>query len=331
MLVRGAMTTAVARTTATMAPVLATVAFATPVLGYVDTGRSAYGGAELPGGTTAVVGALDTPGLGADTVAQVRQLAPEVRPSLPTTVWIGAGSLPTAAEALGDDSLPAGTAKAAAAVARPGSVLPLVLADGTRVRLRVTGATPDGSAVTVPGALVRAHDAVALTKDLAVRGSSRDQLAAAIRPGVAAFSPIGYLDAVDESEWALLRIFVLVILSLALGYTLLAVANTLLMATAGRVRDLALLRLAGGSPGQVLLAVAGESVVTVLLGAVLGLGAGVAGMLGVCGGLARELDRHVALQLPWDALALVVGACAALALVASLWPAWRVVRRSPVR
>ncbi|CAM5245317.1 hypothetical protein SANTM175S_03949 [Streptomyces antimycoticus] len=66
------------------------------------------------------------------------------------------------------------------------------------------------------------------------------------------------------------RLGLLMILGIALVYTGIALANTLVMATSDRVRDLAVLRLTGATKPQVLRLVAVEALVVVAVGSVLG-------------------------------------------------------------
>jgi putative ABC transport system permease protein len=61
-----------------------------------------------------------------------------------------------------------------------------------------------------------------------------------------------------------------VVLGLALVYTVIAIANTLVMATAGRRAELAALRLAGATRGQVLRLAGMEAALVAALGAGLG-------------------------------------------------------------
>lgn len=63
----------------------------------------------------------------------------------------------------------------------------------------------------------------------------------------------------------------LLVLGVAPLYTGLSVADTMVMATSDRVRDLAVLRLAGATRRQVLRLVGAEALTVVAVGAVLGL------------------------------------------------------------
>ncbi|MFJ6573491.1 FtsX-like permease family protein [Streptomyces sp. NPDC091292] len=122
------------------------------------------------------------------------------------------------------------------------------------------------------------------------------------------------------------RLGLLLVLGIALLYTGISVATTMVMATSDRVRDLAVLRLAGATRWQVLRLVAAEALTVVAVGGVLGLlvaGANLAGM----GTALRLLSAPATVTLPWTAVGTAVAACAVLAVVASVVPAALVLRR----
>ena len=334
-LVRGAMTTAAARTTSTTAPVLLTVALATLVFGYVDTERGAYGGQDVPAGATTVIAAAGAPGLAEDTVTQTRELVDgPLDATLRTQVFTGAQ--PRATPAIGSLDVPDGTAVPSRELAErngwePGQDVAVTAPDGTQVVLRVSvvDAQRPGSVIMLPRALVREHDAVALTPRIILTEVTPAELQSLLRPGVRVQSPAQYARTGDAEEYRLLRTFALVAMGLALGYTLLAVINTLLMATAARGPDLRTLRLSGAIPRQVAVSLFAESFITVLADSLLGLLAGLIGVLGVRRGLAAEAGREVALAVPWGWIGALVLVCAVLAGIAGTWPSRATIRRSP--
>lgn len=119
------------------------------------------------------------------------------------------------------------------------------------------------------------------------------------------------------------------ILAIALLCTAIALANTLVTATSDRVRDLAVLRLAGATAPQVLRLVAAEAVVAVAVGAVLGGAVAAVNLLVVWGALAL-LGVTSAVVVPWGTLAAVVAAAALLAAVSAALPASLALRTRPV-
>ncbi|MGW1338738.1 FtsX-like permease family protein [Streptomyces rubiginosohelvolus] len=119
------------------------------------------------------------------------------------------------------------------------------------------------------------------------------------------------------------------ILGIALLSTATALANTLVMATSGRGRDLAVLRLAGATVPQVLRLVVAEAVAAVGVGAVLGGLVAAVNLLVVWCALAL-LGVTSAVVVPWAMLGLVVAAAALLAAGSAVLPALSALRTRPV-
>ncbi|MFE2205041.1 FtsX-like permease family protein [Streptomyces rubiginosohelvolus] len=119
------------------------------------------------------------------------------------------------------------------------------------------------------------------------------------------------------------------ILGIALLSTATALANTLVMATSGRGRDLAVLRLSGATVPQVLRLVVAEAVAAVGVGAVLGGVVAAVNLLVVRGALAL-LGVTSAVVVPWAMLGLVVAAAALLAAGSAVLPALSALRTRPV-
>ncbi|MFF4166940.1 ABC transporter permease [Streptomyces sp. NPDC001741] len=125
------------------------------------------------------------------------------------------------------------------------------------------------------------------------------------------------------------RTGMLLILGIALLYTGIALANTLVMATSDRVRDLAVLRLTGATNAQVLRLVGVEALVVVAVGAVLGAAVAGLNLLGVKGALGL-LSVSSPVVVPWTALGVVLTACAVLATVSAVLPALAALRTRPI-
>lgn len=121
------------------------------------------------------------------------------------------------------------------------------------------------------------------------------------------------------------RLGLLLVLGIALVYTVIALANTLLMATSVRGPELASLRLAGATRAQVLRAVTGETLLAVGIGTVLGLAVTAVCLTGLGAGLAA-LSAPVAVTVPWGFVGAVAAVCAVVATGASALPAWRFTR-----
>ncbi|MFF7279376.1 FtsX-like permease family protein [Streptomyces griseorubiginosus] len=206
------------------------------------------------------------------------------------------------------------------------------LGDGTRKSLRIaavmtTGTGNNGAYVTpanAPGASVDRVD-ISLTE-----GADASAVATALaRTGGQVFTKDQWVRASYPETNRTTRYGFLLVLGIALLYTGISLANTMVMATSDRVRDLAVLRLAGATPWQVLRLVAAEALMVVAVGGVLGLlvaGLNLAGMWGALG----LLSVGSPVRLPWAELGATVGACAVLAVVFSVAPAWLAMRRRTV-
>ncbi|MFF4383821.1 hypothetical protein [Kitasatospora sp. NPDC001547] len=141
-----------------------------------------------------------------------------------------------------------------------GRRVPLTFEDGDTVDVTVVAEITDGSAtasVLLATRTVRAHDPSALTSVVHTTGSVPP---AALAPlGAQELSSAQYAARTDSEDDALVRIFLVILIGMSLGYTCLAVADTPLMATAQRTADFAVLRLSGATRRQVLRMVAAES------------------------------------------------------------------------
>ncbi|MET7945916.1 ABC transporter permease [Micromonospora sp. NPDC005324] len=348
MLVRGGALTATRRTAAIAAPVLLTVAFAVLVSGMVRTTTAAYAAGRADNVNAGWIVVPDrAPGLSDRAVAATGGTA-----LLPTTVYrtdpgtspqnqpmtalgvdpegfaaanrvltVVAGSLN---DLLGDDTV----VVTASANRLPSEPYPVVFADGTSVSLRVVAVVDDTSIpgdLLVPRAVVRAHDPSALTSTVYVRDRIDPPVGARILdvPGWAAEA--------DAAEDRLVWLFTVLLIGVSAGYGAIAVANTLLLAAAGRAADLRLIRMAGATRRQVIWLVTAESALVVLIGALLGGAVAFVGLLSISAGLAEQVGAPVDLVVPWAVVAGVVGLCLLLAVLASVLPTWRLLRHRPAR
>ncbi|MEU9073793.1 FtsX-like permease family protein [Kitasatospora sp. NPDC048538] len=107
-----------------------------------------------------------------------------------------------------------------------------------------------------------------------------------------------------------------VILGIALAYALIAVANTLVMAMAGRRREFALLGLAGAVRVQIVRVVAAESAVAVLVGTALAAAATVAAAATQHASLSR-LVPDAPTVVPWWQIGATVALCAVVTVAAA--------------
>jgi putative ABC transport system permease protein len=152
--------------------------------------------------------------------------------------------------------------------------------------------------------------------------------AAAQAAGAAVTPTARYLAAGQSENDRVSRMAMLILLGLALLYTAVGIANTLVMTIGDRRTELAVLRLSGATRGQVLRMLAAEATLTtaaamLLAGLVIAVTA-----VGVRAGLA-ETTPEVPLDLPWAVAGGVAGACLLIALTATLIPAALALRERP--
>lgn len=141
-----------------------------------------------------------------------------------------------------------------------------------------------------------------------------------------------YAQIIDALLW-----IVVGLLAVSVLIALIGVANTLSLSVIERTRENALLRALGLTRGGLRGMIAVEAVLVAGVAAVLGCGLGVlygwAGSQLVLGQLVAQLGEDRALvwpEVPWAELALVVAVAAVAGLLASLAPAGRAARLSPV-
>ncbi|MGW4498888.1 ABC transporter permease [Micromonospora sp. NPDC004336] len=215
-----------------------------------------------------------------------------------------------------------------------GDTVDLRLGDGTAIRPRVVALYERGFGlgdVTLPHDLVLEHTTDRL--DFAVLiaaaaeadvGALGDALRAAVRhlPTVqvdnrGSFAAAQSAAAVGESAVGLILNAVL------LGYLAIAVVNTLVMATAARAREFALLRLVGATRRQVLAMMRSESLIIVVAAVLIGTLAAIPSLIGTSIALTRTPIPSVP---PLAYLGIV--AVAALLGVVAIMTSTRIAMRS---
>src|SRR5262249_42803109 len=141
--------------------------------------------------------------------------------------------------------------------------------------------------------------------------------------------PARYQSARDAQSNRDNNLALIAVLGLALVYTGIAIANTLVMATATRNRELAALRLSGAAPGQVLRQIGVEALLVSAIGVLFAAGVTAATVIGLRHGLA-PFAPSVRLVIPWLPLTGLPLTCLVIALLASLIPAAFALRRPPL-
>ncbi|MFJ2155797.1 FtsX-like permease family protein [Streptomyces sp. NPDC087856] len=204
---------------------------------------------------------------------------------------------------------------------KPGSTLKLTLGDGTPRTLTVVAVYARGLGF---GDLTFAHDLVARHVDNPLASSvlvsttrTQTQLATTLRefPGVKVLAPADADSLQARRQQANAEVNYLA-MGLVLAFTAIAVVNTLAMSVAKRVREFALLRLAGATRRQVLRMLRTEALSVLLLATALGSGIALAVLtafsVGMTGRAAPSVEPLLYLT--------VIAVAGALALVATALP-----------
>ncbi|MFE1927841.1 FtsX-like permease family protein [Streptomyces asoensis] len=355
LLARAEATARVRRTAAVAAPVLVTVALAGSLLGATATlgearasevrQRTAADFVVTPGSGTAL-GARTLERLGRvpgtvvsassatsvftleDGVALVKSEARAADPALLAATV----RLPVTAGRLADLDDGSIVVTREWARHRVGQRVQVWLGNGTPRTLRIAavlavGTGDNGAYVTPANAGGAGVDRV----DVRVAdGSDAAGVAAALRAvdGVRVVDRARWIEAARPRTDRTTRLGMLLVLGIALLYTGISLANTLVMAAAERRSDVRALRLAGATGGQVLRLAATEALTAVAAGGLLGLAVTAVDLAALAGAL-RLLSAPAAVVLPWTALCWTTGACALLATTAALASTAPALRRAP--
>ncbi|GAA3752432.1 ABC transporter permease [Plantactinospora mayteni] len=344
---RSSAMSALRRTSATAAPILVTVGIAATTLSLTATLWEAEQRSARERVTASAVATANSPvGLAEPTVAALGRVA-GVRAAVPSRQtevyvhsddyaegysarYVGAGldrvlRLPTVAGSV--DGL---TGTDTVAVSRSmgwqlGERVQVWLADTTEVRLRVVAVLADSidldRTLLLPWELGRAHQPGGGADVVYLDGGDPAALDAAAVAGGGQVLPTAEHQVVgDAVQYERNRVALLAVLGMALLYTAIAIANTLVMATNDRRRELAVLRLTGATPGQVLRMIGLEAVLVGLAGTTLAALVAAAMLAGLQARLA-ELVAQPQVSVPWLPITLIAAGCLLAAVLSSLVPA----------
>lgn len=217
-----------------------------------------------------------------------------------------------------------------------GDTIPMRLGDGSRVGLTLV-ATVGGrrgyETALVPASLLVRHTASGLVPQIMVSaapGTDRAELASALsalserHPGLRVTGPDALTAAwADQDETQASMAYL--VLAVVVGYAVIALVNTQILATAERRREFMLLRLAGATPRQVLHMMTMEAVLVSVAGIVLGV---LVAALTLVPFNLSVLGSVLPSGSPWI-LGTVVGAALGLTLATTLLAAGAVLRGRP--
>ncbi|GAA1018003.1 hypothetical protein Aple_069200 [Acrocarpospora pleiomorpha] len=218
-----------------------------------------------------------------------------------------------------------------------GKAIPVRFPDGTTRRLEVVAVVRQASeALPIPSVLLdrdllRAHDPRARTEVAYVSGAGVPAVRAAVaaagtraRTGNAA----DYAEALYGTARDSNNLLLALVGGMSLAYTFIALANTLVMTTADRRREFAMLRMAGATRGQIVRLAAYEAAAAVLAGAVLGVTVALLTLRSLVSGLSENFVT-ISPVMPWALTAAATGTClAAAATTAALTATYTLGRQS---
>ena len=218
-----------------------------------------------------------------------------------------------------------------------GSTITLGLGDRETVDVRVVALYPTGRAgyetMLLPADLLAAHTTVGLPTQILVgfdSNADKNAVTAALaqkisnEPGVRITGRDGlttFASGLQTQAWVNYMLVALIA-----GYTMISVANTLVMATAARKREFGLQRLIGFTRRQVIQMLSVEAILIAIVGIVLGTIASAATLIPFSLVVSGSPFPSGSL---WTYL-VIIGAAVLLAIVATLLPARRAMRSAPV-
>jgi putative ABC transport system permease protein len=359
MLVRENAAAGVRRTAAVAAPVLVTVALAGSLLGATATLNEAKA-TEVREQTAAdfVITAAGEAGVDEATLQRLRAVSgAEVTASSSSAVYVledGVALIRSDARAVEPEAL-AATAHLPLAAGKVGDLdddsiivngewekhtvgerVDMWRGDGTRKSLKIAAVMTIGTGNN--GVYVTPRNAPAAPVDrVDVRladGADAGTVAAGLRQAVRAsggqvLTKDAWVRATYPETNRTTRMGFFLVLGIALLYTGISLANTMVMATSDRIRELAVLRLAGATRWQVLRLVGAEALMVVMVGGLLGAMVAGLNLVGMWSALGL-LSVWTSVEIPWGTLAAALGACAVLAVISAVAPAGLSLRRRAV-
>jgi putative ABC transport system permease protein len=352
MLLRANIMTGARRSAAVIVPVLITAGLAMSILGVNDTANAAASAAEhqqaanadfvvLPAGTPGLTTALldrlhSVSGVEATAVTDTNMLAYQPRitsfnlqppiplpfpaigvdqPSAALNPKVIAGSL----TALDDQTI----AVDSSWNEHVGDTMSIWQPDGTPVSLKVIAVV--AASLSGPSLIVDQHNAGRAMPDrvyVRTNSASADAaLLAAVRSQHARVVPVSaWSAAVTNQQAEQNQVGLELLLGIAIAYSAIGIASTLLMSASGRRPELALLHKTGAIRRQIVWFIAAESLVLTLLGIAL---SAVISCL-VLGSLYLALTGEVgsvSIVLPWPLVGAILAGCVLIAVFTSAVPA----------
>ncbi|MFD7948968.1 ABC transporter permease, partial [Streptomyces sp. NPDC059744] len=176
-------------------------------------------------------------------------------------------------------------------------------ADGATVKLRIAQVLPDDPArgdFVMSRQLVREHDPAALTDDIFVPLKSKPT---SVVPGTAVHDAVRFAFDDYATDAKLTDSLAVMLIVIAVGYSGIAVANSMALTAHGRRRDFAVMKSAGSTVRQLLLFSATEATLVVAVGAALGVLVTLGPLAGMASGLSQATSTDIGLHLNLSTIA----------------------------
>jgi putative ABC transport system permease protein len=209
---------------------------------------------------------------------------------------------------------------------RAGSTVTVGFTDGLSSELRVTSVLPPDEArgsFVLSRDTVREHDPTALTDNIFMPA---DRAPTHLGAGTRLQNAEQFALKQYNTDAELTDSLAMMVTAVAVGYSGLAVANSMAMAAYGRRTDLAVMKSAGGTGRQLLRFAVSETGLLVIIGSVLGLLASLPPLAGVASGLGAETATRVTIHLSGGTLTWAVLGSLVMATAASAFVTWNVLR-----
>jgi len=220
---------------------------------------------------------------------------------------------------------------------RAGDTVQVWMDDGRPAALKLVAVISDGIPVhaVLPRALAAQHVRDLVDGAVYVKvgpGADSGAVAADLQRTAARYGPVRVVSRtayLTELATPLLesKISEYLLISIVLAFTGVAIVNTLVMATAERIREFALLRLAGTTRAQVVRMVSWETAIVVVMGVFKGSVIAAVALVAFSQAFVGRLD----LAVNPGTYGLMVSLCVVLGFGASLLPVWLALRAQPVQ
>ena len=206
----------------------------------------------------------------------------------------------------------------------------------TKVRVRIAAILPErlstDQQILIPHTLLPDNLLASAPTDILVQAPGQDMVAR-VRTAAQAYGNVTSVDTwITANAEALQRTnnaTLVVLLALAVLYTVMAVVNAVVIAGTGRRREHAVARLSGLTRAQVVMTTALEAAVTAITGLILGLVVVASAILGIALAAKRSVGETV-IEIPWTLVVATTLGSLVIAIAVSALVSRLVTRTNPI-